>query len=80
MTESSVQLGQRKQMEVSLFRLDLASADCQDLVDFEVFGQCRKIEKALLAQSVAECLAWWNENKAALSKINVAFSAQSSLM
>ena len=70
MTESSVQLGQRKQIEVFSFFL-LTRTDFKDLVDVEVFGQCRKIEQALLAQSVTECLTWWNENKAALSKINV---------
>ena len=57
MGESSVQLAQH--------------ADIEALVDVEVFGQCRKIEQALLSQSVTECLAWWNENKIALSKINV---------
>jgi macrophage erythroblast attacher len=43
----------------------------KDLVDVEVFTQCRKIEQALLNESVTECLGWWNENKATLSKINV---------
>jgi len=60
MTESSIHLAQY--------------TDIEPLVDVEVFGQCRKIEQALLSRSVSECLAWWNENKTALSKINVKLS------
>ena len=68
MTESSIQLCQCEKIEVTLHS---RGAYFQDLVVIEVFTQCRKIEQALLGQSVSECLAWWNENKGALSKINV---------
>ena len=41
-----------------------------DLVDIGVFEECGKIEKSLREGRTQECLAWCNENKQALKKIN----------
>lgn len=42
-----------------------------ELVDVGVFEECGKIEKSLREGRTHECLAWCNENKQALKKINV---------
>ncbi|KAI9853536.1 MAG: GID complex subunit containing RING finger motif [Vezdaea acicularis] len=42
----------------------------EDLVDMEVFIQCSRIQESLKNQRTQECLAWCNENKQALKKIN----------
>lgn len=46
----------------------------EDLVDMEVFIQCSRIQESLKNQRTQECLAWCNENKQALKKINVSLS------
>ena len=40
-------------------------------MDVGVFEECGKIEKSLREGRTLECLAWCNENKQALKKINV---------
>lgn len=42
-----------------------------DLVDVGVFEECGKIEDSLMEGRTQECLAWCNDNKQALKKINV---------
>jgi macrophage erythroblast attacher len=43
----------------------------QDLVDVDVFEECGRIEKGLRAGKMQDCLAWCNDNKQSLKKINV---------
>ncbi|CAK4030586.1 negative regulation of gluconeogenesis [Lecanosticta acicola] len=47
-----------------------AEKDIRDLVDVDVFEDCGRIEKSLLAGRVQECLSWCNDNKQPLKKIN----------
>ena len=44
-----------------------------ELVDIDVFVGCRRIQQSLKGGNVAECLAWWGENKVALKKNKVSF-------
>jgi macrophage erythroblast attacher len=43
----------------------------EELVDIAVFEECGRIEKSLKDGRTQECLAWCQENKQALKKINV---------
>ncbi|KAI9818532.1 MAG: GID complex subunit containing RING finger motif [Pycnora praestabilis] len=44
--------------------------DIEDLVDVDVFVQCHRIEQCLRDGTTQECLAWCNENKHSLKKVN----------
>lgn len=55
-TESARELAVEKQIE--------------DLVDVDVLEECRRIGRSLLESRTTECLAWCNENKQPLKKIN----------
>lgn len=43
----------------------------EDLVDVDAFVQCHAVEASLKQGRMTECLAWCNDNKQALKKINV---------
>ncbi|KJX95339.1 putative negative regulation of gluconeogenesis protein [Zymoseptoria brevis] len=50
---------------------DLASEkDITDLVDVDVFDECRRIEQSLLLRRTTDCLAWCADHKQALKKTN----------
>ena len=53
-TESARELAKEKEIE--------------DLVDLDVFVQCRKIENSLRRGSTVECLAWCNDHKPMMKK------------
>lgn len=48
----------------------------EELVDLEVFMQCNKIQASLKRGRTQECLAWCNENKQGLKKLNVCLGNQ----